>query len=109
MSTTLTQERYATLVERLDPALDAVTAFRRLANLPHSLFLDSSMRHPHLGRYSFVTADPIAWWEVRSGGRGILTEVEKEIAALKGERLLHLPPFQGGIAGMFGYELGADF
>ena len=30
----------------------------RLAGYPHCLFLDSALRDPRLGRYSFLTADP---------------------------------------------------
>ena len=52
-----------TLVERLEPALDAVEVFRRLAHLPHVVFLDSAVRGGPTGRYSFVAADPIRWWD----------------------------------------------
>jgi para-aminobenzoate synthetase component 1 len=113
------------LVEPLDPELDAVEAFRRLAGLPHVVFFDSAMRHPQLGRYSFVAADPVEWlsapadgtdalgWLAKSMGRCGLriadcglasgqSNPQSEIRNPKSE----LPPFQGGWAGMFGYELG---
>src|SRR4051794_40500432 len=56
------------LIERLDPSLTAVDAFRRLSGLPHVAFFDSAMRHPQLGRYSFVAADPVEWLTVPADG-----------------------------------------
>src|SRR5262245_66228388 len=45
------------LVEELSPAPEPWQVFRSLQALP-ILFLDSALRHPSLGRYSFLTADP---------------------------------------------------
>lgn len=94
-----------TLVERLDPALDAVTVFRRLAHLPHALFLDSAARGGPAGRYSFVAADPIRWWDTPAA----LAEIEQVANQLDEPARTDLPPFQGGLAGMFGYELAPQF
>jgi para-aminobenzoate synthetase component I len=101
----------ATLVERLEPALDPLGVFRSLAHLPHVMFLDSAARDPHLGRYSFVTADPIAWWEAATTNDGAeaFAAVTQIVNDLQGLSLPNLPPFQGGVAGMFGYELGGSF
>jgi para-aminobenzoate synthetase component I len=93
------------LVEPLEPAPDAVEVFRRLAQLPHVLFLDSAARGGPTGRYSFVAADPIVWWDSTDG----LNEVSSLSKALAGEALPQLPPFQGGLAGIFGYELAPQF
>ena len=41
------------------PAPDPVRCCERLAGLPYRLFLDSARRAPRLGRYSFLTADPV--------------------------------------------------
>ena len=46
------------LVHELVPPPAAARVFETLDRWPHCLFLDSAMRHGHLGRYSFVTADP---------------------------------------------------
>ena len=46
------------LAEELPAGADAWDACRRLAGLPHLLFLDSADRSSPLGRYSYVTADP---------------------------------------------------
>jgi para-aminobenzoate synthetase component 1 len=105
-------------IERLDPAMDAVDAFRRLAGLPHVVFFDSAMRHPTLGRYSFVAADPIEWFEAPADGSDALKDFglrisECGLAVGAGKQLINAPegdlgrvPFLGGWAGMFGYELG---
>src|SRR6185312_12172137 len=66
----------APLVEELPASLDAWEACRRLCSLPHLLFLDSSARHPTLGRYSFLTADPFHWLVAR-GSRVELDGVQR--------------------------------
>ncbi len=103
------------LVEELTPSLDPWDVCRRLAHWSHLLFLDSAAAVPSLGRYSFVTADPFSWIRIRQG-----TMVEHNVEAclvdpftVLGERLKQwrietiagLPPFQGGVAGLFGYDL----
>ena len=96
------------LVERIDSSLAPVDVFRRLSGLPHVAFFDSAMRHSELGRYSFVMADPIKWIELPADGRDALGVLEPEIAKLSGTNLPELPPFQGGWAGLFGYELAGS-
>ena len=54
------------LVEPLPAGLTAWAACRRLAHLPHLLFLDSASVLPHLGRWSFVSAAPFAWLQARN-------------------------------------------
>jgi len=98
------------LVERLDPSLDAVEVFRRLSALPHVVFFDSAMRHPTLGRYSFIAADPVEWITAAADGNDALTNLGFRISDCGLKNSIEnpqssLPPFQGGWAGMFGYEL----
>ncbi len=103
------------LVEELIPAPDPWEVCLRLSSHPNLLFLDSAGCHPVLVRYSFVTAAPFAWYTAR--GR-LLDDSDSgpwkcdPFAALAGwlkpyrmERIPDLPPFQGGAAGMFGYDL----
>jgi para-aminobenzoate synthetase component 1 len=94
------------LVERLDSRLDAVTAFRQLARLPHVVFFDSAMQHRELGCYSFVAADPVVWVAQPAGESDPLGDLTCQIGAMTGNARPDLPPFQGGWAGLFGYELG---
>jgi para-aminobenzoate synthetase component 1 len=104
-------------VEELAPTPCPWEAFQRLAGLPRPLFFDSAMPHPVLGRYSFVTADPPQWLWSRgrhayfSGRSRPLVNMDplKMVAGRLGkyrcEHVPGLPPFQGGAAGLFGYDL----
>ena len=94
------------LVEELSPSLEADEVFRQLSGLPHALFLDSALRDPTLGRYSFVTADPFDYLEVPVKGTGGLEELTKRMVPLSVGTVAGLPPFQGGAAGLLGYDLG---
>jgi para-aminobenzoate synthetase component I len=103
------------LVEELIPAPDPWQVCLQLSSFRHLLFLDSAGDHPDVGRYSFVTAQPFHWMTAR---RGMINDSDSgcwkcnPFAALAGmlapyrlERIPDLPPFQGGAAGLFGYDL----
>jgi para-aminobenzoate synthetase component 1 len=107
------------LVQDLEPRLEPAVAACRAASRPYTLWLDSALRHPEIGRYSFLAVDPFLVLRSRRGRAEILgpegwrTGEVPPLAEL--ERLLdgfRLPgtsaniPFQGGAAGFFGYELG---
>jgi para-aminobenzoate synthetase component 1 len=96
------------LVERVNPSLTAVDAFRRLSGLPHVVFFDSAMRHPQLGRYSFVAADPVEWLTTPADGSDAFQQLADRVAVLPSTSRADLPPFQGGWAGLFGYELAGS-
>src|SRR5206468_3293900 len=49
------------IVEELSGAFDPFEACQRLSSMPHLLFLDSAANDDALGRFSFVTADPVFW------------------------------------------------
>ena len=89
------------LAVRLPDELTAVEAFQRLAHLPHALFFDSASRDDPLARYSFVAADPFSWFS-ESEDLFTLEEAWKPFGTQADPTL---PPFQGGVAGLFGYEL----
>jgi para-aminobenzoate synthetase component I len=113
----LTSAPSTPLVEEAPPGLQPWDVFERLAGLPHALFLDSALSHPALGRYSFLTADPFEWLTAR--GRRVavsgepaprepadpLAVLAERLARFRAEPLPGLPPFQGGAAGLFGYDL----
>jgi para-aminobenzoate synthetase component I len=96
------------LVEELTPAPDPWVTARRLADLPHLLFFDSADRHPERGRYSYVTADPATWLVESTRDPKLFdpfSELAERLAAFPVPTLPGLPPFQGGVAGLFGYGL----
>src|SRR6266545_906139 len=119
----------APIVQELLPLPDPAECCERLEGLPYRLFLDSAVPGTPLGRYSFVTADPVS--TVRS--KGVRTEVVDALDAVPdgsdeagydtrpastrivtgdaleivrallaphaSEAIPGLPPFQGGAAG----------
>lgn len=93
------------LVEELRAA-DAEQFFLRLVDKPHCLFLDSARRDPVLGRYSFLSADPFAYFEYGVETPGGFDRLASELANFVSPSLPELPPFQGGAAGVFSYDLG---
>lgn len=81
-------------------------AVRRLADLPHLLFLDSA-QIGKMGRYSFVTADPVEWYSSdQQAGRDPFVWMREVLHAHRLATIPGLPPFQGGLAGLWGYGLG---
>ncbi len=100
------ETQYGALVEPWDPGVDLETALVRLARLPGVLFLDSARRDPVLGRYSFLTADPFDWVTLPADGADGLAELQRRVAPFSTPTIAGLPPFQGGAAGLFSYDLG---
>jgi para-aminobenzoate synthetase component 1 len=108
------------LVHDLVPPPDPARACDALGGLPYRLFLDSATPGTPLGRYSFLTADPVAVvrskrrrteWLSASGTRahvdgGPIDAVRRWLAPFAASPVPDLPPFQGGAAGYIGYEFG---
>src|SRR5260370_749032 len=94
------------ILHELVPAPDPWETARRLAHLPHLLFLDSAGGPPDLARYSYLSADPVRWFTSRgTAGENPFERLRCELAAWRAAPLPGLPPFQGGAAGLFGYDL----
>jgi para-aminobenzoate synthetase component 1 len=110
----------APLVEQLVPVPDPLETCARFTDHPFLLFLDSAGDRGHLGRYSFLAADPFT--AVRA--KGLLTQqlvegrwvrvdgdplarVEALLEPFGSRPLADVPPFQGGAAGYIGYDWGA--
>ncbi len=114
-SATIAPATHLPLAEELLPAPAAWEVARKLAGHHHLLYLDSALSSSSLGRYSFVTADPFAWMCARGKRVWLDGDLQREsdpFAVLA--RLLSsfhldshpgLPPFQGGAAGLLGYDL----
>jgi para-aminobenzoate synthetase component 1 len=109
------------LVEELSPAPDPAQCCEALEGLPYRLFLDSASTASRFGRYSFLSADPVAI--VRSRGAEVecldrlahtrraivgdpLARVRELVTPHAAEPVADLPPFQGGMAGYFAYDWG---
>jgi len=98
------QDRFPVVTE-LQPVPDVEAALSRIATQPYSLLLDSALRDPQLGRYSFLTADPFAVLTVEAGDDRGLEQLEQQLRQFPASERSDLPPFQGGAAGLFSYDL----
>jgi para-aminobenzoate synthetase component 1 len=96
------------LVEELVPAPDPWDVAHKLAHLPHLLFLDSADNQGLRGQYSYVTADPVSWLTGQVYNFAYDHPFEALPFPLRQfpmDSSPDLPPFQGGLAGLFGYDL----
>ncbi len=100
---------------------NALKVFSALEYLPYSLLLDSADLGHKDARYSFVLSHPIETIETKNGFTTLTnwdeqTREEGDPFQILQKRMKHwrenvetirgLPPFQGGAAGLFGYDLG---
>ncbi len=101
------------IVHELPRDFSITRAFEALKHLPGVLWLDSASsdrspdsRHSagQLGRYSFLTAAPIRTLSARIGDPNPWPELDAWCRELPTNGRDDLPPFQGGIAGVIGYE-----
>jgi len=109
----------STVIE-LTEAPDPARCCELFAGLPYRLFLDSATPATRLGRFSFLTADPVAIVQskgartevrsLRNGVRVVAGDALAQVGALLGPyrrtALEGLPPFQGGAAGYLAYDWG---
>ena len=99
---------------------DPVEIFTRFRNNKYSLFLDSADKNHPSARYSFIAFHPFETIESKSGQITVINRNEHlsfngDPFSILRERLAKwnisvpqrddLPPFQGGAAGFFGYDL----
>ena len=99
---------------------DPIAVFAAIEHLPYSLLLDSADRAHKNARYSFVLSHPIETIETKNGVATLTnwdeqTQQECDPFEILEQRMKHwrdnietargLPPFQGGAAGLFGYDL----
>lgn len=89
-------------IDFCEPA-EAAAALR---DLPFMTFLDSSMADRRLGRYSFIAADPFERLTLFHAEANWVEELKSRLAFFRTAALPGLPPFQGGAAGLYSYELG---
>lgn len=107
------------LVQELHPLPDPARCCEQLDGLPYRIFFDSAARSARLGRYSFVTADPVALVRARGARLECVEHPDGARRQMTGDALAFvraslqpwrtapfdgLPPFQGGAAGYVGYD-----
>jgi para-aminobenzoate synthetase component 1 len=108
------------LAVELIPAPEPWEVAQRLAHLPHLLFLDSVEQHPERGRYSYVSAAPREWYadelfpsivplEYRKSPRADFERFRLYATEWKIPTIVQLPPFQGGLVLLLGYEMNSVF
>lgn len=97
------------VVRELPPGLTAFAMFERLAALPHVVYFDSASRQGELGRWSFVAADPFCWFDAPADAGDPLADLRRALAEHRQPRDESMPPFCGGLAGLFGYSLSRSF
>jgi para-aminobenzoate synthetase component I len=109
------------VVHELVPVPDPARCCELVAALPYRVFLDSATHGARLGRYSFLTADPVAvvfgkgdrteCLDLLKGTRSAvagdaLDALRRLIAPHTADPVPGLPPFQGGAAGYLAYDWG---
>ena len=66
------------------------------------------MRQEKLGRYSFLAADPIDWFQPQPGDQTTTFQWLDQQLAMLMPAVPELPPFQGGVAGLLNYEFSSS-
>lgn len=109
---------------------DPWVACQKLSPQPGLLFFDSAGGPRPLAHYSYLMADPFAWLTFRNGNTewtwnlkeswnpriaGFphpsrpISFLENILGSFPQRSIPGIPPFQGGAAGLFGYELSHQF
>ncbi|MEM7679972.1 MAG: anthranilate synthase component I family protein, partial [Pseudomonadota bacterium] len=99
-----------TFIQKLSHG-NAASYFSTLAREPHVVFLDSADRKHPGARYSFIAWDPVEVITIEDcGPKNPFVHLQSRIdhwnKKLKPEHNPGIPPFQGGAAGLFSYDLG---
>ncbi len=90
---------------------DALHAVRRLPGvlLLHSARQIDTAKGQPLGRYSFLMADPFDWVVLATPEENPLKKIKSFLQSFRTEAQPDLPPMQGGVAGLFSYDLNRAF
>lgn len=96
------------------PYQDPIMLFAQFAQQKGALLLDSAQLMPGCGRYSFIALDPFLFFSSKEGEISLnqekkpgdpLQELSVQLALFPMRNHPDLPPFQGGVAGFFSYDL----
>lgn len=84
----------------------AESLFAKFSQLKHCLFLDSSSEQPIIrSRYSFLMAEPVAMFQANVGEPNVFQRLRDFAGQFEADTDELLPPFQGGLAGLFSYDI----
>lgn len=92
------------LVEELNSE-DPLVVFAKVPR-EGALWLDSAATTSQQGRYSFIAFSPFATLVCKNATVNPFDQLTEMLARYTQMPIAELPPFQGGVAGVFGYELG---
>jgi para-aminobenzoate synthetase component I len=94
-------------IEELPNNLDPIEVLKQFSHFPHPILFHSADQSSSRGHYSFFAADPVIWKSGRFDDGSPFNPFDdlKPLIASGRKLVAGLPPFQGGIAGLFGYEL----
>lgn len=84
---------------------DPLQLFAFFSNQNGAIFLDSADLRDYSGRYSFIAVDPFFILTCKNGNDPLRLLAEN-LAKFSLTTYPDLPPFQGGVAGFFSYEIG---
>ncbi len=98
-------------VHELTPAPPLESLLPAVASWSGLVVFDSARRSGNLGRYSFLSAFPYQQYRIERAvyGTDPFDAIREEWCRDRCETIPGLPPFQGGAAGVLGYELGRAF
>jgi para-aminobenzoate synthetase component 1 len=105
----LGQQASLPVVVELDPVPDVVSSLAAVADWPDVVLLESRIDRDEVSRYSFLVADPVEFvtCELPERGSDPFARLRVLHEASATDRVAGLPPFQGGVMGLLGYELAA--
>ncbi len=87
------------------PYQDPVTIFAYFADQTGVVFLDSAQLREQCGRYSFIAIDPFSTFTIKNSENNLFEILEENLKKYPLAIHSDLPPFQGGAAGFFSYDL----
>lgn len=89
---------------------DPFEIFLSLQHLPYASLFESVTKTDTRGRFSFIAVDPDEVFQIHYPGRlDQFRTLNQKLHQFPLDHVPELPPFQGGLAGMFSYDLGQLF
>ena len=91
--------------------VDPLAYFSAIAETPYAIWLDSANTQHPAGRYSFIMHDPFETLTLKNPPGNPFSVLKTKLAQWQEDwtgletRLPNAPPFKGGAAGLFGYDL----